>query len=65
MMASGVQNDAKMIDGGNEDFAWDAVWQSETHITNQGWVTEIRIPYSAIRFPKKIFRIGAFSFLEM
>ncbi|MBK7110335.1 MAG: DUF5916 domain-containing protein [Chitinophagales bacterium] len=53
MMASGVQNDAKMIDGGNEDFAWDAVWQSETHITNQGWVTEIRIPYSAIRFPKK------------
>lgn len=53
MMASGVQNDAKMIDGGFEDFAWDAVWQSETQITDQGWVAEIRIPYSAIRFPKK------------
>lgn len=53
LMASGVQNDSKMIEGGYEDFAWDAVWQSAVEINEQGWVAEIRIPFSAIRFPKK------------
>ncbi|MFN3939601.1 MAG: DUF5916 domain-containing protein, partial [Chitinophagales bacterium] len=53
LMASGVQNEAKVLGGNREDFAWDAVWQSATQITAEGWVAEIRIPFSAIRFPKK------------
>lgn len=53
LMASGVQNDAKVIDGNNEDLSWDAVWQSATQITQHGWIAEMRIPYSAIRFPKR------------
>ncbi len=31
--------------------SWDAVWDSEARITNEGWVVEMKIPYSAIRFP--------------
>jgi len=31
---------------------WDAVWESSTSIVEDGWVAEIRIPYSALRFPK-------------
>lgn len=36
-----------------EDPAWDAVWQSSAKITSDGWVVEMAIPYSALRFPKK------------
>ncbi|MFQ5448343.1 MAG: DUF5916 domain-containing protein, partial [Saprospiraceae bacterium] len=31
--------------------SWDAVWDSEARITSEGWVVEMKIPYSAIRFP--------------
>ncbi len=43
-------------DNGNsdgEDPAWDAVWRSAARLTADGWVAELEIPYSAIRFPKK------------
>jgi len=30
---------------------WDAVWESRTSITDEGWIAEIKIPYSALRFP--------------
>ena len=44
--ASGVQMDARKMD---ETF--NAVWQSAVKITKEGWNVEIKIPYSAIRFP--------------
>jgi Domain of unknown function (DUF5916) len=31
--------------------SWDAVWDSEARITEDGWVVEMEIPYSAMRFP--------------
>ncbi|HPS62771.1 MAG TPA: DUF5916 domain-containing protein, partial [Bacteroidales bacterium] len=31
----------------------DAVWLSKARITGQGWVVEMKIPYSAIRFPSQ------------
>jgi len=36
-----------------EDPAWDAVWRSSARLTPDGWVAELEIPYSALRFPKK------------
>ncbi len=48
--ASGVQVDARMYSD-RKDNAWDAVWESEVTIDSLGWVVEMRIPYSAIRFP--------------
>ncbi len=52
---SDVQTDFKLpgIDGEDKDLSWDAVWQSKATMTDQGWIAEIKIPYSAIRFPKK------------
>ena len=47
--ASGVQIDEKYA-GGFSDANWDAVWESEVKINEQGWTVEIKIPYSAIRF---------------
>jgi Domain of unknown function (DUF1083). len=49
--ASGVQIDMK-VDHYNEDGSWDAVWQSEVSITDSGWIAEIKIPFTALRFPK-------------
>jgi hypothetical protein len=48
----GVQTDLKASKGeyDQEDSNWDAVWQSKTRITKDGWVVELRIPYSALRF---------------
>lgn len=49
------QWDAKMApnnNGNDEDFSWNAVWQSGTVIHNDGWSFEMFIPYSAIRFGK-------------
>lgn len=53
--ASGVQFDNKA-----SDFSFDAVWESEVKITSEGWVVEIKIPYSAIRFPKEEVQKWAF-----
>jgi len=56
--ASGVQSDMKARSseaGGREwgrgDKSWDAVWYSSVRITDSGWVAEIKIPCSALRFP--------------
>jgi len=49
--ASGVQIDIKFSTNG-EDETWDAVWESEVKLTDFGWVAELKIPFSAIRFPK-------------
>ncbi len=46
--ASGVQTDGRMQDG-----TYNAVWESSVKITSSGWMVEMRIPYSALRFPKK------------
>ncbi|MCG8582594.1 MAG: carbohydrate binding family 9 domain-containing protein, partial [Bacteroidales bacterium] len=50
---AGVQSDMKAIksDRDREDGNWDAVWESNTQITDDGWIVEMRIPYSALRFP--------------
>lgn len=46
--ASGVQRDHRA-----QDWTYDAVWESAVSINKEGWSAEIRIPFSAIRFPKK------------
>ena len=56
--AAGVQGDARESQNGSNsggvvfDASWDAVWESKTCIKADGWVAEIKIPFSAIRFSK-------------
>ncbi len=47
--ASGVQSDRKYNSSG-ADANWDAVWESDVRITDYGWVAEVKIPCSALRF---------------
>jgi hypothetical protein len=48
----GVQIDAKIAANDYND-QLNLVWNSVIHISDSAWVAEIRIPYSAFRFPKK------------
>ena len=52
--AAGVQADAKGSQNGSPvyDVSWDAVWESKVSIKKDGWVAEIKIPFSAIRISK-------------
>ncbi len=50
--SSGVELDA-IEDVNNEDFSWNAVWKSRVSRMENGWSVEVRIPYSALRFPNK------------
>ena len=47
----GVQLDAKVF---NQDFnnLFNLVWNSKVSINEKGWFAELKIPYSALRFPK-------------
>jgi hypothetical protein len=44
------------------DFSWNAVWTSAVKITDEGWIVEIEIPYSAIRFPKQEVQVWGINF---
>ncbi len=48
----GVQMDlTKNEMTGSEDDSWDAIWDSAGRITAEGYVVEMRIPFSSLRFP--------------
>lgn len=42
--------------------SWSAVWESKTTITDEGWIAEIRIPYSALRFPSDAIQTWGLNF---
>jgi hypothetical protein len=50
----GAQADMRMDDsnGWNEDPSWDAIWDSAGKITDFGYVVEMSIPFTALRFPQ-------------
>jgi len=62
--AAGVQTDAKMkFDAG--DVSWNAAWYSKVHHHDKGWSVEMKIPYSAIRFPKTTIQKWGVNFMRI
>jgi len=51
--AAGVEIDGLESSGNGFDNTWNAVWRSAVSKTEYGWSFEMKIPYSAIRFPNK------------
>ena len=51
--AAGVKMDQAIYDDGNEDGAWDAVWDVATQIDSLGWTAEFRIPLSQMRYGRQ------------
>ena len=50
--AAGVKMDATIYNDGNEDFAWDGVWDVATRVDSLGWIAEYRIPLSQMRYSR-------------
>lgn len=49
---AGVQMDLTQNEHtGNEDSAWDAIWDSAGQIDDRGYAVEMKIPFSSLRFP--------------
>ncbi|MBN4052069.1 T9SS type A sorting domain-containing protein [Cytophagaceae bacterium AH-315-L13] len=46
-------------------FVWDAVWQSKVSIVENGWVAELKIPYSAIRFSDQLEQTWGINFIRI
>jgi len=51
--SSGVKFDQMMTnDGDNEDDSWDPNWWVKTSVNSEGWIAEMKIPFSQVRFEK-------------
>jgi hypothetical protein len=49
-----VQVDTVLYNDIGEDGSWDGVWESAAEVRPEGgWVTEVRVPFSQLRFPDK------------
>jgi hypothetical protein len=52
--SSGVKYDQMFTnDGQNSDGTWDPNWWVKTSINNEGWIAEMKIPFSQVRFENK------------
>jgi hypothetical protein len=47
---SGVRRDQRTTGDFDDDESWDPVWEAAAEIDDQGWVAEMRIPLSQLRF---------------
>ena len=51
---SGVKSDEYVSNNGDDwDASWDPIWYMKTSIDSEGWIAEIRIPLSQLRFTNK------------
>jgi hypothetical protein len=51
---SGVKGDEYVSNNGDDwDASWDPIWYLKTSIDNEGWIAEMRIPLSQLRFAEK------------
>ncbi|RLD16213.1 hydrolase [candidate division KSB1 bacterium] len=63
--AAGVKYDMIISeDGDREDNSWDPVWEVKTQVNDSGWVAEMRIPFSQIRFANKTQQTWGFQVLR-
>jgi len=47
----GIQRDARWTEGRDMDVSWNAAWQSDGVLTDNGYMVKIAVPLVSIRFP--------------
>jgi hypothetical protein len=59
--AKGVKCDKAITeDGDNHDPSWDPIWYVKTSVDEKGWVAEMKIPFSQLRFPASEEQVWGF-----
>lgn len=61
--AAGVQSDG--VTTSDDDYTWDAVWQSSTSQDDKGWYVEMKIPFSQLRFAKSDVQTWGFEVIRV
>jgi hypothetical protein len=61
--SAGVQQDI-LQQLGSSDENWNAVWQSSVSVMEDKWIAEIKIPFSALRFPKENVQEWGINFIR-
>jgi hypothetical protein len=51
---AGAIRDVTVDATGNQDPSWDAVWESAATVDSLGWIAELRIPFSQLRYAPRI-----------
>ncbi|MFC4721961.1 DUF5916 domain-containing protein [Geojedonia litorea] len=59
---SGNQADAIVSPGNGNDFGWNGVWDSTVKIVEDGWIVEMKIPYSNLRFSNQAIQTWGIQF---
>ncbi len=49
---AGVQADASWMENNYPKYSWDTVWDSEGHLTSDGWMALVAIPFRSLRFSR-------------
>ena len=68
--SANVQTDARLSPNFDGDFGeygdktWDAVWESNIKLLDNGWSVEMKIPYYSLRFSKKDLQDWGMQFLR-
>jgi len=62
--SSGIQSDIKNYYD-VKDKTWNTVWKSKVRIRDDGWLVEMKIPYSAIMFTKKPFQVWSLNIFRL
>jgi Domain of unknown function (DUF5916)/Carbohydrate family 9 binding domain-like len=52
-----TQLDTVLYNDIGEDPTWDGVWESATKMSGKGWVAEVRVPFSQLRFPDRAVHV--------
>lgn len=60
--AAGTMYDGVLYNDEWDDDSWDGVWEGKVNIDDQGWMVEMRIPYSQLRFKNKDQMIWGINF---
>jgi hypothetical protein len=50
--AAGALTDGVLFNDDWDDNSWDGVWEGRAQIDAEGWIVEMRIPYSQLRFTR-------------
>lgn len=62
LSSAGVKSDFLMSnDGFDENHSWDPNWWARTSVNDEGWIAEMKIPFSQLRFDKNSGDVWGFN----
>ncbi len=60
--AAGTLHDGTLLNDDWDDDSWDGVWEGKVSRDSLGWIAEMRIPYSQLRFVKQTQYVWGINF---